>query len=82
MRWLIGAALGCVLLASAGCVVANDPTPSVIDCGVEDQRMGTNLNEDGRLCLLSAFEEGRAARFVSRLTSIEGATRSCTPTWW
>lgn len=70
MRWLIGAALGCLLLAACG--TATDPTPSVLDCGVEDQQMGTNLNQEGRLCLLNAFEDGRAARFVSRMTSIEG----------
>jgi hypothetical protein len=70
MRYPI-VALSAVLLL-AGCLVANDPPPTVLDCGVEDQQMGTNLNVEGRLCLLTAFQEGRAARFESRLTTIEG----------
>jgi hypothetical protein len=70
MRYPI-AALAVVLLL-AGCLVANDPTPTVLDCGIEEQQHGTNLNDEGRLCLLTAFQEGRAARFESRLTTIEG----------
>ena len=35
--------------------------------------MGTNLNLVGRACLLAAFEAGRPARFVSRITTVEGA---------
>jgi hypothetical protein len=70
MRWPIVALSAALLLA--GCLVPNDPTPSVLDCGVEDQQMGTNLNAEGRLCLLDAFEQGRPARFESRLTTIEG----------
>ena len=69
MRWATVAL--CALLL-AGCLVASDPSPSVLDCGIEEQQMGTNLNVEGRLCLLTAFQEGRAARFESRLTSIEG----------
>ncbi|MBA3687277.1 MAG: hypothetical protein H0W81_00330 [Chloroflexi bacterium] len=34
--------------------------------------MGTNLNQDGRRCLLDAFERGMAATFISRLTTVEG----------
>jgi hypothetical protein len=70
MRSAIVALVGVLMLA--GCLVANDPTPSVLDCGVEDQQIETNPNREGRLCLLTAFQEGRAARFESRLTSIEG----------
>ena len=63
----------CAALILGGCVLANDPTPlPVLECGVEEQGMGTNLNVEGRLCLLTAFQEGRAARFESRLTTIEG----------
>jgi hypothetical protein len=56
------AAATALLLALAGC--AGDPAPSAAlhDCGVEDQQMGTNLNVDGRECLLAAFEAGRPAR--------------------
>jgi hypothetical protein len=70
MRSAIVALVGVLMLA--GCLVANDPTPSVLDCGVEDQQIETNPNREGRLCLLTAFQEGRAARFESRMTSIEG----------
>ena len=34
--------------------------------------MGTGFNVEGRQCLLDAFENGRRARFESRLTTIEG----------
>jgi hypothetical protein len=48
------------------------PTPFGLDCGVEDQGMGTHLNQEGRRCLLDAFEDGTRATFVSRMTTIEG----------
>ena len=70
MRWPIVALSAALMLA--GCVVANDPTPTILDCGIEEQQLVTNLNVEGRLCLLTAFQEGRAARFESRLTTIEG----------
>jgi len=69
-RALLAAAL---LLALAGCAGDAAPSATVEDCGVEEQEMGTNLNVDGRECLLAAFEAGRPARFVSRITTIEGA---------
>ena len=34
--------------------------------------MGTNLNQEGRRCLLTAFQRGTPATFVSRFTTIEG----------
>jgi len=34
--------------------------------------MGSTLNQDGRRCLLDAFERGTPATFVSRLTTVEG----------
>ena len=56
-----------------GCGFGTPSTsPIGIDCGVEDQEMGTNLNQEGRRCLLTAFERGTAATFVSRFTTIEG----------
>jgi hypothetical protein len=60
-----------VLLAGCG---FGEPSPSVIgiDCGVEDRQMGTEPNQEGRRCLLEAFENGTPAQFVSRLTTIEG----------
>jgi hypothetical protein len=70
MRWPIVAVLAC--LALTACAEASDPTPGVLDCGVEDQQMGTGFNVEGRECLLDAFESGRRASFVSRLTTIEG----------
>jgi hypothetical protein len=74
MRWpVVALAVG---ILGAGCSVAGDPTatptPSVQDCGGEQQQMGTGLNVDGRECLLAAFEEGRPVQFVSRQTTIEG----------
>ncbi len=57
----------------AACGVGNpSASPFGIDCGVEDQQMGTNLNVEGRRCLLAAFEDGVRATFVSRLTTVEG----------
>jgi hypothetical protein len=57
----------------AGCGVGNpSASPFGIDCGSEDQQIGTGLNVEGRWCLLSAFEHGTPATFVSRLTTIEG----------
>lgn len=35
-------------------------------------QMGSGTNQDGRRCLLAAFESGTRATFVSRLTTIEG----------
>jgi hypothetical protein len=49
------------------------PSATIEDCGVEEQEMGTSLNVDGRACLLAAFEAGRPAGFVSRITTIGGA---------
>jgi hypothetical protein len=64
-------ALAVVLLAGCG---FGAPSASIIgiDCGVEDQQMGTALNQEGRRCLLEAFQSGTPAQFVSRLTTIEG----------
>jgi hypothetical protein len=62
-----------LMLALAGCASDTAPSAGDEDCGVEEQEMGTNLNVDGRECLLAAFEAGRPARFVSRITTIEGA---------
>jgi hypothetical protein len=70
VRALVPAVL---LLTLAGCAGDTAPSAALEDCGVEEQRMGTNLNLDGRACLLAAFEAGRPARFVSRVTTIEGA---------
>ena len=70
VRALVPAVL---LLMIAGCAGDIVPSAALEDCGIEDQEMGTNLNVDGRECLLAAFEAGRPARFVSRITSIEGA---------
>jgi hypothetical protein len=69
-RMLLAAVLLLTLVACAG---DGAPSAALEDCGVEDQEMGTNLNVDGRECLLAAFEAGRPARFVSRITTIEGA---------
>jgi len=71
MRLALLLTLAATVLAGCG---SGDPsaTPFGIDCGVEDQQMGTNLNRDGRRCLLEAFEGGTRATFVSRLTTIEG----------
>ena len=69
----IGLICAFVTLLMTGCGF-EDPSPSPIgiDCGAEDQQMGANLNQDGRRCLLDAFERGTPATFVSRLTTIEG----------
>lgn len=65
-------AIGALILL-AGCGFGEPSATTIgLDCGVEDQQMGTNLNEDGRRCLLEAFESGTRAQFVSRLTTIEG----------
>lgn len=57
----------------AACGVGNpSASPFGIDCGSEDQQMGTGFNQEGRRCLLAAFEAGTPATFVSRLTTIEG----------
>ena len=71
MRIALICAFAAMLLTGCG---FGDPSPSPIglDCGVEDQQMGTNLNQDGRRCLLNAFEAGTPATFVSRLTTVEG----------
>jgi hypothetical protein len=62
-----------LLVTLADCAGDTAPLRAFEDCGVEDQEMRTNLNVDGRECLLAAFEAGRPARFVSRITTIEGA---------
>jgi hypothetical protein len=71
MRIAILLTLAAAMLAGCG---SGDPsgTPFGIDCGGEDQQMGTNLNQEGRRCLLNAYEDGVRATFVSRLTTIEG----------
>lgn len=71
MRTVLLLTLAAAVLAGCG---AGDPsaTPFGIDCGVEDQEHGTNLNQEGRRCLLQAFEDGTRATFVSRLITIEG----------
>lgn len=65
-----------LLVAAALLVACGVGSPSAspfgIDCGSEDQQMGTGFNVEGRRCLLSAFEAGTPATFVSRLTTIEG----------
>ena len=71
VRALVPAVL--LLLSLAGCAGDAASSPSLEDCGVEDQQTGTNLNVEGRACLLAAFEAGHPARFVSRITTIEGA---------
>jgi hypothetical protein len=70
VRALVPAVL---LLTLAGCAGDAAPSRTFEDCGAEQQQMGTNLNVDGRACLLAAFEAGRPAHFVSRITTIEGA---------
>jgi hypothetical protein len=60
-----------VLLAVAGCS-AEDPSPQVRDCGIEEPGMVGETNVAGRTCLLEAFAEGTPAVFESRLTSVEG----------
>jgi hypothetical protein len=74
LRHAVRALVPAVLLITlAGCAGDTAPSAALEDCGVEEQQMGTNLNVDGRACLLAAFEAGRPARFVSRITTIEGA---------
>lgn len=65
--WFIVAAMlaGCSLWSDAGNYA---PPVSGHDCGVEKQ----SLNEGGRRCLLTAFQTGAAATFVSRTTTVEG----------
>ena len=62
-----------LLLTLASCAGDITPSAALEDCGAEQQQMGTKLNVDGRTCLLAAFEAGRPAHFVSRITTIEGA---------
>jgi hypothetical protein len=63
----------CALLLLVGCGFGEPSATTIgVDCGVETQVMGTELDEDGRRCLLEAFENGTRAQFVSRLTTIEG----------
>lgn len=71
MRIALICAFAALLVSGCG---FGDPQPSPIglDCGAEDQQMGSTLNQDGRRCLLDAFERGTPATFVSRLTTIEG----------
>jgi hypothetical protein len=62
----------CALVLLAGCGFGGPSATTIgLDCGVESQLMGTELNADGRRCLLEAFENGTRAQFVSRLTTIE-----------
>ena len=70
MRTLLAACTG-VLLAACG---FGEPSASIIgiDCGIENLQVGTEMNQEGRRCLLEAFETGTPAQFVSRMTSIEG----------
>jgi hypothetical protein len=58
-------------LLLAGCSFG-EPAATVIgiDCGVETLQMGSETNQEGRRCLLEAFEAGMPAQFVSRMTSI------------
>jgi hypothetical protein len=60
-------------LLLAGCSFG-EPAATVIgiDCGVETLQMGSETNQEGRRCLLEAFEAGMPAQFVSRMTSTEG----------
>ena len=62
-----------VAIALAACGFG-EPSATVIgiDCGVENLQMGTEMNQEGRRCLLEAFENGTPAQFVSRMTTIEG----------
>ena len=71
MRTTLLAACAAMLLAGCG---FGEPSATTIgiDCGVEDQQMGTALNQAGRRCLLEAFQSGTRAQFISRLTTIEG----------
>jgi hypothetical protein len=71
MRTALLATLATLLLAGCG---FDEPSPSVIgiDCGVENAQMGTEMNQEGRRCLLDAFKSGTPAQFVSRMTTIEG----------
>lgn len=57
----------------AGCGVS-EPSATIIgiDCGVENLQLGTELNQEGRRCLLEAFEAGTRAEFISRMTTVEG----------
>ena len=57
----------------AGCGFG-EPSASIIgiDCGVENLQTGTEMNQEGRRCLLEAFGNGTPAQFVSRMTTIEG----------
>jgi hypothetical protein len=65
--WFVVVAMltGCSLWSDAGNYA---PPVSGRDCGVETQ----SLNEAGRRCLLTAFQTGAAATFVSRATTVEG----------
>ena len=65
------ASCAALLLASCG---FGEPSATTIgvDCGVENMQMGTEMNQEGRRCLLEAFENGTPAQFVSRMSTIEG----------
>ena len=71
------AAVTLAALLLAGCSFG-EPAPSVIgiDCGVENLEMGTETNQEGRRCLLDAFEAGTPAQFVSRCTWVSGTHSS------
>ena len=61
------------VLLLAGCGF-EEPSATVIgiDCGFENLQSGAEVNQEGRRCLLEAFDSGTPAQFVSRLTTIEG----------
>ena len=62
---------GAILLAGCG---FGEPSATIIgvDCGFENLELGSEVNQDGRRCLLEAFEAGTPAQFISRMISIEG----------
>ena len=71
MRTALLATFAAAFLAGCG---FGEPSATTIglDCGVENLQMGTEMNQEGRRCLLEAFENGTPAQFVSRITTIEG----------
>ena len=63
----------CALVLLAGCAFGQPSATTIgIDCGVENLELGTEMDQEGRRCLLEAFEAGTPAQFVSRMISIEG----------